>query len=181
MCHIYWSSSGSGKMSLRSATEIPFLGTPAVEKISGTKLPTELLIFCLFFTTTKHWAKTRPTPFILQRSLLLVVGSIEQAGCKTKKIDGIKNDMKKWTTMHQVLTTHQFLKFVHVSMKEPFFFSPPTLSFHPCLLVRTTVMAFLRRSSNKNWLVEWASLYLGEQFSLPAISQVWSQSANLKW
>ena len=49
------------------------------------------------------------------------VDSCEEAGCKTKKIDGIKNDIKKLFTMHQVFNAHEFLKFTFCLHANAFF------------------------------------------------------------
>ena len=98
-------------MSLRSASEIPFLGKQPVNEISGAKLPTKLLIFCHFFYNHKELGKN--TTDAIHATGKAVVTCWEEAGCKTKKIDRIKNDIKKWFTMHQVFTAHEFLKFIY--------------------------------------------------------------------
>ena len=80
-------------MSLRSASEIPFLGKQPVNEISGAKLPTKLLIFCHFFYHHKELSKNSTDA--IHATAKSVVTCWEKAGCKTKKIDGIKNDIKQ--------------------------------------------------------------------------------------
>ena len=100
-------------MSLRSASEIPFLGKQPVNEILGAKLPTKLLIFCHFFYHHKELSKNSTDA--IHATAKSVVTCWEKAGCKTKKIDGIKNDIKKWFTMHQVFDAHAWISQILIS------------------------------------------------------------------
>ena len=87
-------------MASRSSVKIPFLDQAPLGELLGSKLPTGMSVFRHFWEHFKVQGK--PVAVAARETAKSVASFWSNAGLKTKHIDYIVKDVRKWYTDHQV-------------------------------------------------------------------------------